>query len=94
MPLVLPIHITERIYQARQRVAAGDRNPRNALEIAYDEFTDFEICAASFTPIYKGSPSVRCPYTDAAYLPEYKGHLDPLTELTEIGLSSSGLPAP
>jgi len=82
------------VAQARQRVAAGDRNPRNAVEIAYDDFTDFEICAASFTPIYKGSPSVRCPYTDAAYLPEYKGHLDPLTELTEIGLSSSGLPAP
>jgi coatomer protein complex subunit alpha (xenin) len=75
-------------------VAAGDRNPRNAVEIAYDEFTDFEICATSFTPIYKGSPSVRCPYTDAAYLPEYKGHLDPLTELAEIGLGSSGLPAP
>ena len=75
-------------------MAAGDRNPRNAIEIAYDEFTDFEICAASFTPIYKGSESVRCPYTDAAYLPEYKGHLDPLTELTEIGLGSSGLPAP
>jgi coatomer subunit alpha len=94
VPLVLPIHITELTYQARQRVAAGDRNPRNAVEITYDEFTDFEICAASFTPIYKGSPSVRCPYTDATYLPEYKGHLDPLTELTEIGLSSSGLPAP
>ena len=75
-------------------MAAGDRNPRNAIEIAYDEFTDFEICGASFTPIYKGSPSVRCPYTDAAYHPEYKGTLDPLTELTEIGLGSSGLPAP
>lgn len=82
------------VAQARQRVTAGDRNPRNAIEVAYDEFTDFEICAASFTPIYKGSSSVRCPYTDAAYLPEYKGHLDPLTELTEIGLGSSGLPAP
>ena len=86
--------MTDSVHQARQRVAAGDRNPRNAVEIAYDEFTDFEICAASFTPIYKGSQSIRCPYTDAAFLPEYKGHLDPLTELTEIGLSSSGLPAP
>ena len=80
--------------QARQRIAAGDRNPRNAVEIDYDEFTEFEVCAASFTPIYKGSPAVRCPYTDAAYLPEYKGSLDPLTELTEIGASSAGLPAP
>ena len=49
---------------------------------------------ASFTPIYKGSPAVRCPYTDAAYLPQFKGQLDPLTELAEIGASSAGLPAP
>ncbi|KII84248.1 hypothetical protein PLICRDRAFT_701838 [Plicaturopsis crispa FD-325 SS-3] len=82
------------VAQARQRIAAGDRNPRNAIEIDYDEFTEFEICAASYTPIYKGSPSVRCPYTDAAYLPEYQGKLDPLIQLTQIGASSSGLPAP
>ena len=80
--------------QARQRIAAGDRNPRNAVEINYDEFTEFEICAASFTPIYKGSPSVSCPYTGASYLPEYKGRLDPLLDLTEIGAPASGLPAP
>jgi len=82
------------VAQARQRISAGDRNPRNAVDISYDEFTEFEICAASFTPIYKGSPSVRCPYTDAAFLPEFKGKLDPLSQLTEIGASSSGLPAP
>jgi len=79
---------------ARQRIAAGDRNPRDAVEISYDEFTEFEICAASYTPIYKGSPSVRCPFTDAAFLPEFKGTLDPLTRLTEIGAVASGLPAP
>ncbi|KAH9947517.1 coatomer subunit alpha-2 [Amylocystis lapponica] len=82
------------VAQARQRIAAGDRNPRNAVDISYDEFTEFEICAASFTPIYKGSPSVRCPYTNAAFLPDFKGRLDPLTQLTEIGAPSSGLPAP
>jgi len=79
---------------ARQRIAAGDRNPRDAVEISYDEFTEFEICAASYSAIYKGSPSVRCPYTDAAFLPEFKGTLDPLTRLTEIGAVASGLPAP
>ena len=82
------------LHQARQRIAAGDRNPRNAVEIDYDEFTEFEVCAASFTPIYKGSPAVRCPYTDAAYQPRFKSRLDPLTQLTEIGAPSAGLPAP
>ncbi|EIW78385.1 coatomer subunit alpha-2 [Coniophora puteana RWD-64-598 SS2] len=82
------------VAQARQRIAAGDRNPRDAVEITYDEFTEFEICAATFTPIYKGAPSVHCPYTDATFLPELKGQLDPLTELTEIGAVGTGLPAP
>jgi len=83
-----------KISKARQRIAAGERNPRNAVEITYDEFTSFEICAASYTPIYKGSPSVQCPYTNASYLPQFKGSLDPLTELTEIGATASGMPAP
>ena len=64
------------------------------MEISYDEFTEFDICAATYTPIYKGSASVRCPYTDASFLPECKGKLDPLTEVTEIGMTASGLPAP
>ncbi|KAH8829364.1 coatomer subunit alpha-2 [Flagelloscypha sp. PMI_526] len=79
--------------QARQRIAAADRNPRDAVEITYDEFTSFEICGASYTAIFKGSPAVRCPFTDAAFLPQYKGLLDPLTEVTEIGTTASGLPA-
>ena len=79
--------------KARQRIAAGDRNPRNAVEISYDEFTPFEICAVTYTPIFKGSASVHCPYTDASFLPQFKGKLDPLTQLTEIGAAASGLPA-
>lgn len=80
--------------KAKEVIAAGDRNPRDAVEFAYDEFTDFEVCAASLTPIYKGSPSVRCPYTGAAFHPQFKGKLDPLTQLTEIGAPASGLPTP
>ncbi|KAJ6495248.1 coatomer WD associated region-domain-containing protein [Mycena sanguinolenta] len=82
------------VAQMRQRIAAGDRNPRNTVEISYDEFTAFDICAASFTPIYKGSPAVHDPYTNQAYLPEFKGKLDPLAQLAEIGAVASGLPAP
>ena len=40
-----------------------ETNLRNAVEIDHDEFTKFEIRAGSFTPIYKGSLSVTCPYT-------------------------------
>jgi len=79
--------------RAKKHIAAGDRNPRNAVDIDYDEFTPFEICAATYTPIYKGSPVVHCPYSDAAYQPQFKGQLDPLLQLSEIGAGASGLPA-
>ncbi|KAK7039525.1 coatomer subunit alpha [Favolaschia claudopus] len=82
------------VAQMRQRIAAGERNPRNAVEISYDEFTTFEICAATFTPIYKGSSASYDPYTNQAYLPEFKGKLDPLVQLAEIGAVASGMPAP
>ena len=67
---------------------------RDLVEILYDGFTEFEICAASYTPVYKVPLSARCPYTDAAFLPRWARSLDPLTRLTEIGAVSSGLPAP
>ncbi|QRV90867.1 coatomer subunit beta [Ceratobasidium sp. AG-Ba] len=53
------------VSKARDVIAQGDRNPRDAVEISYDEFTEFDICAISYTPIYKGSSSVRCPFTGA-----------------------------
>jgi len=60
----------------------------------YDEFTDFDICAATLHAEYKGSPAVHYPFTGTSFLPEFKGQLDPLTQLTEIGAAASGLPAP
>ena len=77
-----------------QRIAAGDGNPRNAMEMDYDELTEFKVCGASFTPIYDNSLTVHCPYMDAAYLPQFEGQLNPLTELAEISASYAGIPAP
>ncbi|KAG8992071.1 hypothetical protein FRB95_004072 [Tulasnella sp. JGI-2019a] len=81
------------VAQAKQVIAAG-QNARDTVEISYDEFTEFDICAASFTPIYKGSPSVKDPFSGASFLPDYKGTLCPLTDVTEIGAPASGLPMP
>jgi coatomer protein complex subunit alpha (xenin) len=79
---------------ARSVITEADRQPRDAIEISYDEFTEFDICAASYTPIYKGSPSAKDPFTGATFLPEYKGKLCPLTDVTVIGATASGLPSP
>ncbi|WVR09311.1 hypothetical protein IAU60_006376 [Kwoniella sp. DSM 27419] len=77
--------------QARAVLAQGDRNPRDAHEITYDQFTPFDICPASLTPIYQGSPSVVSPYTGAKYLPEYKGTVCRVDEISQVGLTASGL---
>jgi len=80
--------------KARAMVTAGERNPRNALEIPVNQHTEFDICAATYTPIYRGSASVTCPFTGASYLPKFKGKLDPLLGMTELGAPGAGLPAP
>ncbi|KAF8343107.1 coatomer WD associated region-domain-containing protein [Cantharellus anzutake] len=82
------------VAQARQMINEGDRNPIDVVETSYDTFTEFKICAASFTPILKGSPSAKDPFTGAIFQPEYKGRVSPLTGVTEIGIQATGLPTP
>ncbi len=77
--------------QARSVLAQGDRNPRDAVEITYDHFTEFDVCAASLTPIYKGSPATTSSYSGAKYLPEHKGSLCVVDGITQVGLPASGM---
>lgn len=77
--------------QARAVLTQGERNPRNAHEITYDHFTPFDICPASLSPIYSGSPSVQSTYTGARYLPEYKNTVCVVDGISQVGLPASGL---
>lgn len=76
---------------ARQVLSASDRNPRDTVEIDYDHFSKFDVCAGSLTPIYQGQPSVEDPYTGAKYKPEFKGKLCTVSGVTEVGKPASGL---
>ena len=40
-------------FQTRKIMAACEKNPTDAHQLAYDEHNPFDICAASYTPIYK-----------------------------------------
>ena len=82
---------TKVITQARSVLTQGDRNPRDAVDITYDHFTPFDICPASLTPIYSGSPSIVSAYHGARYLPEYKNTVDVVDQITQVGLTGSGL---
>ncbi|KAF2203905.1 Coatomer, alpha subunit [Delitschia confertaspora ATCC 74209] len=76
---------------ARKVKAVCERNPIDAVEIDFDQFADFEICAASFTPIYGGSPSVACPFDGSKYHAKYKGTVCKVCEVCQIGAPASGL---
>jgi coatomer protein complex subunit alpha (xenin) len=76
---------------AKRVKAVAERNPSDVIEIDFDQFADFDICAASFTPIYSGMPSVTSPYSGAKYHARYKGTVCRIDGITQIGAPASGL---
>lgn len=79
------------ISKARKVKIACERSPTDALDIEFDSFNEFDICAASYTPIYAGEASVTCPFDGCKYQPKYKGVVCKVCEVCEIGKPASGL---
>lgn len=77
--------------KAQKLRAKSDSISSEAVEIDYDPNAEFDICCASFTPIYKGQPSVTEALVNARYKPEYKGDICRITKITSIGVPASGL---
>ncbi|ODV91171.1 hypothetical protein CANCADRAFT_117644 [Tortispora caseinolytica NRRL Y-17796] len=80
-----------RAEQARKIEARGASNPLDSIEVDYDPYSEFDICGATFTPIYQGSPSVSDPLTGTKYLPQFKGELCRVSGISTIGAPASGL---
>ncbi|KAH7625872.1 coatomer WD associated region-domain-containing protein [Sordaria sp. MPI-SDFR-AT-0083] len=76
---------------AKKTKAQCERNPHDAVEIEFDQFAEFEICAASFTPIYSGTPYEECAFDGAKYHTKYKGTVCTVCEVCEVGKHGSGL---
>ncbi|KAF9430117.1 hypothetical protein BGZ76_000963 [Entomortierella beljakovae] len=76
---------------ARQIQQAAERNPRDEIRIDYDQYNAYKICAASYTPIYQGSPSVQCPYCHAHFKPEFSGNLCTICDISRIGGTGTGM---
>jgi len=77
--------------QTRKILAACEKTPTDTYDLKYDEHNPFDICAASYTVIYRGKPVVKCPLSGACYLPEYKGQICRVSQVTEIGKDGIGL---
>ncbi|KAI1869774.1 uncharacterized protein JN550_005755 [Neoarthrinium moseri] len=76
---------------AKKVKAQAERNPHDAVEIEYDQFAEFEICAASYTPIYSGTPFEVCAFDGSKYHSKYKGTVCTICEVCEVGKNGSGL---
>jgi coatomer protein complex subunit alpha (xenin) len=79
------------LLKARKLLAQVERNATNEVELDYNQHNPFTICAASFTPIYRGSPSISCPYCQASYKPEFTGQLCNVCDLAAVGSNGTGL---
>jgi len=77
--------------QTRKILQACDKNPTDEHKLNYDEHNPFDICAASFVPIYKGAECETAPLSGAKYLPQYKGEVCRVDGVSQIGKGVAGL---
>jgi len=76
---------------AKKAKAACERSPNDSIDIEFDQFAEFEVCAASFTPIYSGTSYEECAFDGSKYHSKYKGTLCKVCEVCEVGKHGSGL---
>ncbi|KAL7927285.1 Coatomer, alpha subunit [Trichoderma austrokoningii] len=79
------------VENAKKTKAQCERNPNDSIEIEFDQFAEFEICAASHTPIYSGAPFEECAFDGSKYHSSYKGSICRVCEVCEVGKHGSGL---
>ncbi|KAM9719470.1 coatomer subunit alpha [Menidia menidia] len=77
--------------QTRKILAACEKTLTDAHQLNYDPHNPFDLCAASYVPLYRGRPVEKCPLSGACYCPTYKGQICRVTQVTEIGKDVIGL---
>ncbi|KAI3588207.1 coatomer WD associated region-domain-containing protein [Fusarium oxysporum f. sp. albedinis] len=82
---------TKIVENAKKTKAQCERNPNDAIEIEFDQFAEFDVCAASHTPIYSGTAYEECAFDGSKYHTKYKGTVCRVCEVCEIGKHGSGL---
>ncbi|CCK68715.1 coatomer subunit alpha KNAG_0B02720 [Huiozyma naganishii CBS 8797] len=80
-----------RAEQARKIKNKADMMANDAIPLDFDPYANFDICCASYTPIYKDTPFVVDPLTGAKYQASEKNHLDKIALISKIGAPASGL---
>jgi len=77
--------------KTRKILLACEQDMTDAHRLEYDQFNPFDICPATFKPIYRGRPVARSGFTGACYMPEFKGQLCKLDRCSAIDVGATGL---
>ncbi|BBN03852.1 coatomer subunit alpha [Marchantia polymorpha subsp. ruderalis] len=77
--------------KARQVLQACERTPRDELQLNYDPRNPFVVCGQTYTPIYRGSEDVSCPFCTSRFVPQVRGKICPVCDLATVGADASGL---
>ncbi|XP_075243514.1 coatomer subunit alpha-like isoform X2 [Convolutriloba macropyga] len=77
--------------KTRKILLACEQDMSDAHKLDYDQFNPFDICPATFKPIYKGKPVCKSAFSGASYLPEFKGQLCKLDRCSLIDVDATGL---
>jgi coatomer protein complex subunit alpha (xenin) len=77
--------------RAHQVLQVGEKNPKDEMQLNYDPRNPFVVCGSTFTPIYRGSRDISCPYCQARFMPETMGSLCSICDLAVVGSNGSGL---
>lgn len=80
-----------RAEQAKKIQTKSENIATDAIAIDFDPFTEWEICAGDFVPIYKGDEIVREKILGVGYSKKWKGKICSVTLISEIGGIGSGL---
>lgn len=77
--------------QIRKILTACEKESSDAQKLHYDEHNPFSLCADTHKPIYRGKASVKCPFCQASYVPEYQNRLCTVCTVSEVGKDCIGL---
>merc|ERR1719387_156637 len=80
--------------QARQLLQVCDEKGSDAHVIDFDSKAptdDLTLCCGSLKPVPPAQSTVRCPYCNSIYMPEFKGKLCSTCELSQIGANTLGI---
>lgn len=82
---------TEIAQQCRKMMSACEQQPTDEHDLEYDEYNPFDICAITYTPIYRGKQHIKCSLCNAAYNSKFNGKNCVICKVAQVGKTVSGL---